>query len=253
MNRFLGLFAELEQEVAAIAGPDVRDQPFVEKLRVAQTKDRRLRTRYELFDTCRQLRNVLVHQRFKRGPVAEPNLALVDELEKAVLLLQHPPEVIQHFRRDLREFSEDDLISEVLAYTSSHDFSQVVVREEGRLALLSSNTIHRWLAAQSSVGLVDLGVPVREVLSHREADCNEICFAPRQTTLSDALSQFQEGQSRKIVALIITETGRAEEKPLAFLTVWDLAEAIALLDGSADTPAVGPRRRASATRTRRDR
>src|SRR5690606_2359455 len=98
-----GLFAELEQEVAAIAGPDVRDQPFVEKLRVAQTKDRRLRTRYELFDTCRQLRNVLVHQRFKRGPVAEPNLALVDELEKAVLLLQHPPEVIQHFRRDLRE------------------------------------------------------------------------------------------------------------------------------------------------------
>lgn len=253
VKRFLDLFTELEREVAAIAGQDVRDQPFVEKLSVAQAKDRRVRARYELFETCRQLRNVLVHQRFKRGPVAEPNLALVDELEAAVRRMQHPPQVIQHFRRDLREFSGDDLISEVLAYTSSHDFSQVVVREEGRLALLSSNTIHRWLADQASVGLVDLGVPVREVLSHREADCTEICFAPRQTTVSDALSQFQEGQSRKIVALIITETGRAEEKPLAFLTVWDLGEAIALLNGSVDTPAVGPRRRTSATRAGRGR
>ena len=250
VDRFLGLFAELEREVALIAGQAVRDQSFAEKLRVAQTRDRRVRARYELFDTCRQLRNLLVHQRVDSRPVAEPSPALVDELEKALRLMQHPPQVIQHFRRDLREFSEDSLISEVLAYTSTHNFSQVVVRVEGQLALLSSNTIHRWLAAQASVGLVDLGVPVREVLSHREVESNEVRFAPRKTTVSDALSQFQEGQSRKIVALIITETGRPEEKPLAFLTVWDLGEAIALLNGSVDTPAATPRGRPSATRTR---
>lgn len=149
--------------------------------------------------------------------------------------LQDSPRVIQHFRRRLREFAPDDPIIEVLAYTSANNFSQVAVRVDGRLDLLSSNTIHRWLADQASVGLVDLGVRIRQVLSHREAECDELRFAPRGTTIDEALDFFHEGQSRKLVALIITENGRAEEKPLAFLTVWDLAEAARLLDGQTDT------------------
>ena len=233
--RFLDLFTELEQEVAVIAGRRVRDLSFADKLREAAAKDRRVRENMLFFEACRKLRNVLVHQRFNGRFVADPSPALVEELARTLRLLRDPPRVIQHFRREPREFSPDDPITEVLTYTSVNDFSQVVVRAEGRLDLLSSNTIHRWLADQASVGLVDLGVQVRKVLSHRETDCDEMRFASRQTTVDEALNFFHEGQSRKIVALIITENGRAEEKPLAFLTVWDLAEAARLLDGQAET------------------
>lgn len=230
-DRFLNLFAELEQEIAAIAqsGTRRRGESFAENLKEAQVRDRRVRAHYQLLDASRKLRNLLVHERVNGNYVAEPSDALVGDLEKALRLLRDPPRVIRHFQRELREFSAEDPITEVLAYTSANDFSQVVVRVNGQLALLSSNTIHRWLAAQASEGLVDLEVTVRDVLSHREKGCDEIHFAPRDTTVDDALDQFQEGQSRKIVVLIITENGKPEEQPLAFLTVWDLAEAARLL------------------------
>lgn len=229
VDRFLALFADLEHEIAAIAGRQTQVQSFAENLREAVAKDRRVYAKRALLDACRELRNVLVHLRFQGGFVAEPSPEIVDALEQTLRMLQSTPQVVQHFRRELKEFCPEDLISDVLAYTSANNFSQVVVREDGRLGLLSSNTIHRWLASQVSLGLVELAVPIRTVLSYRESDCDEIHFAPRHTTLEQALDLFRERQPRKIVALVITENGRAEQKPLAFLTVWDLAEAARLV------------------------
>lgn len=233
-ERFLTLFAEAEGLVAAAAGrssTDTGKESFASNLREVDRRDGRFRRVSNVLRACASLRNVLVHERFESQYLAEPRLELVEQLQRIVDNLKNPPKVTQHFRNEIREFSPEDRIDEVLRYTATKDYSQVVVRCNGTLDLLSANTIQRWLAHHADQLLVELDVPVAQVLSHREPDTEEIKFADRETTLVIALEYFYGGQADSLLALIITEKGKATEKPLAFVTPWDLGKLAHILEG----------------------
>lgn len=232
-KRFLALFAEAEKLVASAAGRSSGRNGFSSNLTVAQQKDIRFRRFSEELRVSADVRNLLSHQRFRSDYPVAPSPSLTKALEHAVTTLKNPPKVINHFRpKELREFSPEDDIAEVLAYTTHHNFSQVLVRRSGKLDLLSSNTIHRWLASCVDVELVDLNIPVSKVLRFKEPKRTEIQFSNRHTDLFDALSLFQGGQAKSLLALVITERGKSEEKPLAFVTPWDLGELSRLLGGT---------------------
>lgn len=234
-KRFMALFTEAEKMVASAAGRprDVR-HGFASNLAAAVQKDGRIRRFNEELAMAGEVRNLLSHRRFKMEYPAAPSQALLEALERAVSTLKNPPKVVHHFKpAELIEFAPHDSISQVLAYTSRHNYSQVLVRQDGKLDLLSSNTIHRWLARWVGEELVELTVPISEVLKFREPKRKEVRFAGRNTDLFEALSLFQGGQADSLLALVITERGKAEEKPLAFVTPWDLGELARILDGVA--------------------
>jgi len=233
-ERFLSLFAEAEGLVAAAAGRSGSapgKESFTSNLREADRRDGRFRRVSEVLRVSASLRNVLVHERFEAQYLAEPRLELVDQLQRIVDSLKNPPKVTQHFRNEVREFSPDDRIDEVLRYTATKDYSQVVVRSNDALDLLSANTIQRWLAHHADQSLVELDIPVAEVLSYREPDTVEIKFSGRDTTLVAALEHFYGGQADSLLALIITENGKATEQLLAFVTPWDLGKLAHILEG----------------------
>lgn len=231
-QRFLTLFAEAERLTADAAGRSSGDQNgFSDNLRAAEQRDGRFRRIRDALRACASLRNVLVHERFESKYLAEPRRELVDQLERIVENLKNPPKVIQHFKNEVREFSPSDRMDSVLAFTAANEYSQVVVRVDGKLDLLSANTIQRWLAHHAKQSLVDLDVPVSEVLSFREPRTIEIRFADRNTTLSAAQEHFYGGQADSLLALIITERGMAEEQVLAFVTPWDLGQLANILGG----------------------
>lgn len=233
-KRFLALFAEAEKLVASAAGRGTSERAsFASNLTLAQEKDLRFRRFNEELRVSADVRNLLSHQRFRRDYPIAPSPSLTKALEHAVSTLKNPPKVIHHFRpKELREFSPEDGIAEVLSYTSLHNFSQVIVRRSGKLDLLSSNTIHRWLASCVDLELVDLNVPISRVLKFKEPKRTEIRFCDRHTDLFDTLTLFQGGQARSLLALVVTERGKPEEKPLALVTPWDLGELSRLLDGT---------------------
>ncbi len=232
-ERFLQLFTDAERLVAAAAQrPDSASQreSFMSNLRDAEKRDSRFKADTgTTLRACASLRNVLVHERYKARYLAEPRQELVDELQRLIDRLHNPPRVIQHFKCSIREFSEADAIGAVLRYTAEHDFSQVAVRRAGRLELLSANTLQRWLAHHAAAAIIELDVTVADVLQYREPGATEIRFAPRECTLTDAQAAFAGGQSENLLSLVITERGRAEEKPLALVTPWDLGALAGLL------------------------
>lgn len=235
-KRFLNLFAEAEKLVASAAGrrSSGRDS-FSSNLAIARQRDARFRRLHDELRVSADVRNLLSHERFRSDYPAAPSPTLTQALGHAVSVLKNPPKVITHFgAKELREFLPEDHISHVLAYTSLHSYSQVLVRRSGKLDLLSSNTIHRWLASCVEVELVDLDVPVSNVLRFKEPKRTEIRFSNRHTDLFDALSLFQGGQATSLLALVITERGKPDEKPLAFVTPWDLGELSRLLDGTSN-------------------
>src|SRR5690242_9632021 len=66
--------------------------------------------------------------------------------------------LIPTFRKHVQCFSDEDKLRDALVFMDGHDFSQVVVRKSGRVALLTAEGITAWLAqkvAKRSYKIVD--------------------------------------------------------------------------------------------------
>lgn len=112
------------------------------------------------------------------------------------------------------------------AARTMHDkkFSQLpVVDDGGVVALLTSETIARWLAARLERDELLQSEPVESVLQHREND-STFEFASRNATIFDALELFDKAlhAGKDIDAILITQAGRKHESLLGILTPFDI-------------------------------
>jgi predicted transcriptional regulator len=104
-------------------------------------------------------------------------------------------------------------------------FSQLPILKNGSVvALLTSETVVRWLASEISNDVVSLqDTPIQTVLGHVE-DEDHYCFIPRNASLHEVIAKFEEFTSRgkDLDAILITDTGKPDQKLLGILTVYDL-------------------------------
>jgi transcriptional regulator with XRE-family HTH domain len=116
------------------------------------------------------------------------------------------------------------LLAAALAEMRGRDYSQLVVRDGGRLALLTAEGITGWLASQSEGGAVDLAAACISDALPFEAEGNSVVLAGNRT-VEEAHRLIRravdEGRPR-LYAVIITEGGKVEEEPLGLLTPWDV-------------------------------
>jgi CBS domain-containing protein len=126
----------------------------------------------------------------------------------------------------------DDPISKVLEHVRHFDYSQLPVYDDGRyIALLTTNAIARWLANQlaTNAGLAEEERVVR-VLEFAEP-YEQAVLLPRALTAAEAIDRLSRGGpgGRPAAALIITDSGKATEKPLAVIVADDLPRLAAAL------------------------
>lgn len=122
-------------------------------------------------------------------------------------------------------FTPRESLVTALSYMTREDFSQIVVRDDGRLTLLTVEGIAGWLGAQvAASGVVTLdGATVGDAL-HYELLGNALVVS-RNTHLREARRFFEsaiEHGRPRLYGLIITETGSDDEPPLGIVTPWDL-------------------------------
>lgn len=112
----------------------------------------------------RKLRNVLVHHRGKKDPViAIPTEEALAEFREIVSTIIRPP-TLDRFRKNLRIFTLEDPLADVLRHMGDNDYSQVVVLNNGKIDLLTVEGITRWLAAHIPDGIMELTATVADVL-----------------------------------------------------------------------------------------
>jgi len=104
------------------------------------------------------------------------------------------------------------------------DLSQVVVRRDGDLTLLTAEGVSAWLRERTW----DMSVNVRtariaDALERDVPSNSKVMSADR--TVGDALAAFanamRDGRPR-LYAIIVTQHGRPTEEPLGIVTPWDL-------------------------------
>ena len=184
---------------------------------------------YERIRILSEFRNALTHGRtIKDQRLAVPTAIAVTEVRSIRDSFLHPPTARTALRSQTPvTVLPNTSIGDAVELMRSHDFSQLpVCAPSGHyLALLTTNTVARWLGSQfQRHGGIAEEASVSDALEHRE-DTERVLLRPRTLTTTEALRDFviaaEKGQDLR--AIIVTEVGKANEKPLAVIVSDDVA------------------------------
>lgn len=180
-----------------------------------------------------ELRNVIVHERVSPGfIIAEPHLTIVEKIESIRNQITKPKKVFPNYEKHVRSLKTNDSIETVLSLVQRHRYSQFPVYDEESnqfVGLLTNNGIANWFShhvgGDDSVLNCSLNeVEIKEVLSF-EKHVNNVLFVDKKTYLFEVKEMFVHHLEKKMTrleAVLITETGRRNEKLLGIITPYDV-------------------------------
>ena len=228
MNRtdeFIQLYNQLDEHLAQITDEDART-PFYSLVERA-VKDNLILKREEVsLKKYGSLRNLIVHDaNYPEHALAEPTEETLGHFKRIVQRLMDPV-TLNDFCEKVHTFSKDDPLIGALEHMRESDFSQVVVREQGELSLLTTEGVAKWLEQQIQEEVINVADAVIEDALAFELP-KSFHLMSRRDTLEQAQAAFLSAVERgkpRLYAVIITENGRAHETPLGVVTPWDVIE-----------------------------
>ncbi|WP_066525147.1 CBS domain-containing protein [Corynebacterium bouchesdurhonense] len=170
-----------------------------------------------------ELRNAISHSEYRDfKPIAEPLRETVDNIAHLRDSLLRPTLALEVVGQGGKvvTFSPDDRVRDALAAIRETGHTQFPIYEGGAcVGLLTANSIVRWVAEGDTVGTTTIDAALELSGRHDQA-----VFLPRTATAAaavDALSTpFESGARPRLV--IITEHGRADQRPIAVLGPTDI-------------------------------
>jgi predicted transcriptional regulator len=228
---FLNEFCAIEKYLRILTNSD-EHKSFGKILQESKTKNRVVSHYIGELSTFANLRNVLSHERFNGSHVALPSESVVERIQELRAKIISQPKLLSLCSANLLTFDKEDTIQTVLLEMRKHDFSQVPILSEGVLfGVLSSNTISRWLGSDACDGLFCTSeVTVEEVMNHQEFSDNYEVL-PQDQTYGKAVAKFEKGTSKGKVldAILITHSGKPEQKLLGIVTMADMPTIMSVL------------------------
>ncbi len=224
-DRFLDAFATIERHLRSLV-PGKKYRTFFDLIGVSRQSDAAVR-RFEVdLKEYADLRNAITHERSDGHPIADPYEETVEKLEQIAALLTSPPRLVGIAHQPVISLSSSEPVGRAAALMEGGHFSQLPVYDDDSfVGLLTAATVVWWLsgALVSGVGLVE-ELPIGEVLEYTEDPEHHVAFFGRDATVYDALELFDRGlrTGHPLDALLVTESGQADQRPLGIVTVFDL-------------------------------
>ncbi|WP_448850847.1 CBS domain-containing protein [Corynebacterium sp. 335C] len=204
--------------------------------RAERLHDRHGMTRHQLdaFKAFAELRNALSHAAYRDGrPIADPLPEAVAAIAKLAEDLDSPPtvfDVLEH--RHPVTLAPDDDVRRMLRTLHERPHAQFPVYEDGRgIAMLTTDAIARWVAEDVTTDGEIGARTVCDVLAHVAGDAEPV-FVARLAPITEIIHLLsQSDDPRRPGAVIVTEHGRADNRPLRVVAMGDLPALYAALDG----------------------
>ncbi len=220
---FLAAFNRAERALRARAGETI---PFRQLISQTRRRHAVVRRYHDDLVELSELRNAIVHDSVDPAVViAEPSPAAVELMQRVADMLERPPELVPLFQREVALVLLTHPLRAALDLMVANDYSQLpVYDEQGRLTgLLTERRIARWYARGVVEGTrPDPGTPVAAVLAEPGGrDVRNYAVMNRDATVFDAEEKFVN--NHELEAIIITATGRPNDKPIGIATAGDMA------------------------------
>lgn len=224
-ERFLSAFSTIENEMNRRIKSD-RYISYSELVRRMSVLDRNYRRYQRYLEEFGDLRNAIVHERIDGEVIAEPHPKVVLEIEQIADLLTRPESVSAYFQRKVEYAFEDEKICDVINRMKPRHFSKMPVysrRHEFR-GLLTTDAITYYMIEnleKAQCALPD--ATVSEVILKDEKD-RSVGFIPAHASLLTVVSEFERSliSGQRLRALIITQDGASNQKPLGLISISDL-------------------------------
>lgn len=227
-DTFLKSFSAIEKHLRSRTGTD-RSLPFYQLVEKASTSMPEVKRHWDDLKEYADLRNAIVHERSDSHVIAEPNERAVQDIRRIESLILKPPTVIPLFQNQVHSLENSSSIGQAVSLMHKHSFSQIPITKSGSfLALLTANTITRWLGAQVADFVFSVDeTTIAEVLKYTEDPMNHT-FLSRGSTLFQVLECFDdfERRGKRLEAILITEKGKKSEALLCILTVYDFPKVL---------------------------
>lgn len=226
-ERFEAAFNQIHTWLKNNSRPSDTDK-FTELLRSAFPRYSLIRKYYHDLKMFARLRNSIVHNKVEVGYyIAEPHEEIVQQIEEIAEKLLEEKNSLSIATAPVFFYYEDAKLSDVLTVIQKLNYTIFpVYNEEGEFQwLLTSEGIIKWFAqhmVESSIDLKEAKVKdLQSVVQPRFVE-----FAAKSADVYEIEEIFENylTKSKKLEAVILTETGDKSEKPLGIITSWDLVE-----------------------------
>ena len=224
-ERFLIAFTTIENEMNRRIKSD-RYISYSELVRRMSRTDRNYQRFQKYLEEFGDLRNAIVHDRIDGEVIAEPHLKYVEMIEHITKLLTEPERVKDHFLRPVHIAFEEDTLAKSVEWlvTKHHSKLPVYTRGMNYVGLITTDIVTEYLVEnikqiQGKLPEITLG----ELLSFDKKKRN-VKFIPTHTTIISVVIEFERSlaSGQRLSALIITQDGASNQKPLGIISVSDL-------------------------------
>jgi predicted transcriptional regulator len=164
--------------------------------------------------------------------IAEPNERALRDFTHIRDVLLRPPKVVPRFGGKVLLKQAQDPVGDAVVAMREGSYSQVpIISGQEVKSVLTTDTVSRWLAHESSNDLVSLlETRIEDVLPHTE-DPEHYAVLSQDATLVDVLGVFEDFVSRGKVlnAILISSSGQPKLPLVGILTVHDLPAVLSSL------------------------
>ena len=228
-TRFLNAFSIIEQRCREITNED-RTAKFYLVLRNAAKVNEIIR-RYQIdLQDYSELRNALVHDRSDSGEViAQPIDEVTNHIEKIAAMLNKPESLKNHFLKSVKTCGTSDRVIEVYARMKQLGTSKMPIYDQNEFkGLLTLEMIADW----SVLNRKNMPDPTVDEVFNPQFKSEKVYFMKKDASILEALELFEKAmyQGVNLLAIMITETGKRNEKLLGIVTVADLPKIINLIN-----------------------
>ena len=175
------------------------------------------------------LRNVIVHRTTDKI-IAEPSDFIIDLTKKIRDLLKEPPKVIPQFQKEVVIADANETILKLARTMKQLNFSKIPIYINGEfLFLATAETLVRYFAENSDKELSATKIQEMEPFAEHKDNYR---FVSKDTDIFQVADIFEiyYRNKQKLDAVIITEHGEKNEKPIGIITQFDVGEIYKLME-----------------------
>lgn len=224
-ERFLIAFTAIEGEMNRRIKSD-RYISYSELVRRMSNMDRNYHRFQRYLEEFGDLRNAIVHERIDGEVIAEPHLKEVESIEHIAELLTQPERVSPNYLTKVEYCLDTDLLEFVLKKLLPKHYSKLPVYDHKMhfKGLITTDLIYEYLVKniENIQGEIP-NITMKEILEQDEKN-RMVEFIPSHSTLLSVVSQFERSLAlgKRLNALIITQDGASNQKPLGIISISDL-------------------------------
>ncbi|MDD3232194.1 MAG: CBS domain-containing protein [Clostridia bacterium] len=230
-TRFINAYNLIDHELR-VQHDFRRSMSFSEMIRKAVSLNFIVRKYEDKLIDYGRLRNAIIHKSNDEFIIADPHNSVVEEMEKIADLISAPPKVWDKVcKKDVVTVQYDVPLKRVIELIYTTSFSNLpVYKNNGLIGVANGQKILDVLGEQ-----ITKGVDINEFLNQTKIEDIIKSFKgkffevkPRDITIEQALDVFY--QNRKILLIVLTESGSMNEIPLGVLTTGDIMDMNSILE-----------------------